>query len=105
MRTVSLKRTLMIWLGLQVAGCENCGRDIVSMADPDPEVSTVTVSPASGIPADGFSTATITVVLKDKHGRSVPQRAVTIHASGEGNTLSQDAPQTDEHGVAFCRRP
>jgi adhesin/invasin len=60
--------------------------------------STVIVDPAS-ISADGGS-STITVTARDANNNVIPGLAVTLAATGAGNTLTQPAAVTNASGVA-----
>lgn len=62
--------------------------------------STVTVSPASGIAADGTAAGSVTVTVKDAHGNPIAGSVVTIAASGTGNVIVQPSSPTDPSGVA-----
>jgi hypothetical protein len=64
----------------------------------DPGRSTVTVSPATGVLADGHSQATITVTLLSSSGAPVTGVPVFLAASGMRNFFVQPAV-TDSHGV------
>ncbi len=57
-------------------------------AAPNATLSTVTVSPNSNVPADGITTATITVTLKDGNYNLCSGQIVTLSVSGTGNTVS-----------------
>jgi hypothetical protein len=61
--------------------------------------STIIASPNANIPADGSTTTTITATLKDIYGNPISNAAVTLSASGGGNTLTPGSPTTDSSGV------
>jgi adhesin/invasin len=61
--------------------------------------STATAAPALGLPADGVSTSTITVTVRDSNGNPVAGQAVALASTGSNNTLVQPG-LTDAFGVA-----
>ncbi|MCC6998013.1 MAG: Ig-like domain-containing protein [Deltaproteobacteria bacterium] len=61
--------------------------------------STVVVSPATGVTADGVTSATITVTVIDGAGNPVPGQTVSLAATGTGNTVTQPALATSASGV------
>jgi adhesin/invasin len=64
---------------------------------------TMTISPATGVPADGATTASISLVLRDKTtGNPLKGQSITLVASGTGNIITQPGP-TDENGKAEGR--
>jgi len=63
------------------------------------ERSTVTVAPAGRIPADGFRTFAVAVIVRNTQGEPLAGRPVHLAAEGETN-ISQPAP-TDETGLAL----
>lgn len=66
----------------------------------DPDESSVTVNLAS-VPADGVSQALVTVHVRDRLGRPVRNRTVTLLASGPaGVQLLQPEERTDHDGIA-----
>ncbi len=52
------------------------------------------------VTADGTDQATITVVVRDAYGNTVPGRAVVLEMSGSGNSLTQPVGVTGANGVA-----
>jgi len=50
-------------------------------------LSTVDVPVAADIPSDGVAAATIEIVLRDAEGRPVPDLAVTVGSTGDGNSF------------------
>src|SRR5262249_41870101 len=56
-------------------------------SDIDETRSSVAVSPASGLTADGVATSTITVTVRDVNNNPVSGVGVTFAASGGGNAL------------------
>jgi adhesin/invasin len=66
---------------------------------PDATLSTVEVVPATGIAADGQSTAQVRVTVKDRKGQALAGREVAFTATGTDNTLVQ-SPVTDANGLA-----
>jgi hypothetical protein len=65
---------------------------------PDAAASTVEASPASIAPSAGNVTSTITVTVRDALGRTVAGAAVSLTATGTGNTLTQPGTVTDNAG-------
>ncbi len=61
--------------------------------------STVVVTPATGVTADGVASATVTVTVIDGAGNPVPGQTVSLAATGTGNTLTQPAAATNASGV------
>ncbi|SEU23456.1 Ig-like domain-containing protein [Stigmatella erecta] len=70
---------------------------------PDVDRSTVEVSRATGVRADGLDEVTITVTVLKSDGMPLPGRNVMLKASGEGNTFSPASAQTDEKGVMVSK--
>jgi len=66
----------------------------------DPDASQV-LSDVSSIQADGTAKASITVILTDKFGNAIPNKAVTIGASGSNNQIDQPTSLTNSVGKAF----
>jgi hypothetical protein len=60
----------------------------------------VIVSSASSVPADGKSTATISVLLFDANGLPVSGRTVTLQSSSAAAAVSPSAVATDSTGAA-----
>lgn len=71
----------------------------VSPAGVAASLSGVAVSPSTIDASFGAVISTISVTAKDTFGNVIPGLAVTLTATGSGNTLSQPAP-TDVNGVA-----
>lgn len=67
---------------------------------PDAEASSIEALPATIPPSAGASVSTITVTVRDALGRTVAGAAVTLSATGAGNTLTQPAAVTDLAGRA-----
>ncbi|MFQ5649774.1 MAG: Ig-like domain-containing protein [bacterium] len=65
----------------------------------DPTVSTVT-SDLTAVQANGQDKATITVTLTDKFGNAIPDKAITLISSGNGNIFTQPQNLTDANGRA-----
>ena len=65
---------------------------VVSLED-----SLVEAEPAEVL-ADGVSTATITVTVRDRFQNPIPNRSVRIAATGEGVEITQPTELTDENG-------
>ncbi len=77
--------------------------DVVFTAGP----ASLTLSEISAdkatVTADGTDEATITVVVRDAYGNTVPGRAVVLEMSGSGNLLTQPVGVTGANGVATGR--
>jgi adhesin/invasin len=58
------------------------------------------VSLAPGTLTAGVGTSTVTVVARDANGNVVPGAAVTLAATGTGNTITQPTAVTDGSGTA-----
>ena len=65
---------------------------------PSASLSTISAEPASIEPGTGSSTITVTV--RDEEGDPVQGAAVTLQATGDGNTLTQPSGLTGADGVA-----
>jgi adhesin/invasin len=65
----------------------------------DAAQSSVSVSPV-GLPADGSSTTSISVTVRDAFGNTVPNQTVALAATGSGNTLVQPSGPSDATGLA-----
>ncbi len=50
------------------------------------------------VPADGQSQSQVTITLTDNFGNPIPDKAVTINASGSNNMITQPGALTDENG-------
>ncbi len=50
------------------------------------------------VTANGTDQATITVVVRDAYGNTVPGRAVVLEMSGSGNSLTQPVGVTGANG-------
>ncbi|HEX6810987.1 MAG TPA: Ig-like domain-containing protein [Planctomycetota bacterium] len=75
---------------------------VVFVGDPDnisAGLSTAVASPASNVDADGVTTSTITVTVRDINGNPVGSQTVLLSSSGSSNTLVQPGA-TDGNGVA-----
>lgn len=69
--------------------------------NPLPPLS-MTITPAN-VPADGATTASITLTARDKSsGNPIQGQIITLTASGTGNVLAQPAP-TDSNGITEGR--
>jgi hypothetical protein len=89
------------------SGCgSGCGSPPVVDPDtrlmPDAEKSTVVVSKALGVRANGQESVSITVTVLQADGKPLAGRTVTVAVSGEGNTVTQSAGTTDPQGVALA---
>jgi len=58
-------------------------------------LSSVSVVPGAGLPADGTTAAAIDVVVRNADGSPLAGQIVQISASGSGNALVQPAGPTD----------
>ncbi|WP_434382805.1 lamin tail domain-containing protein [Melittangium boletus] len=70
---------------------------------PDAERSTVEVNPATGARANGVDGVDIQVKVRAADGTPLAGHAVTVAASGVGNTLQQPSGPTDAEGAASAR--
>ncbi|WP_225409144.1 Ig-like domain-containing protein [Stigmatella hybrida] len=70
---------------------------------PDVERSTVEVNRATNVRADGQDEVTVTVTVLKSDGMPLPERQVSLHASGEGHTFSPPSGMTDEKGVMVSK--
>ncbi|HEX6811191.1 MAG TPA: Ig-like domain-containing protein, partial [Planctomycetota bacterium] len=61
--------------------------------------TTATAAPTLGVPADGSTTSTVTVTVRDSNGNPVAGQAVQLASTGSNNTLVQPG-LTDASGVA-----
>ncbi|NMO16307.1 hypothetical protein HPC49_22095 [Pyxidicoccus fallax] len=104
-RPLSLARLLglsVLCLGLSLA----CGGESTPQPPsplkplPDASRSTVEVSRASGVLADGEERVDILVTVKQADGSAMQGRTVRVEVSGEGNTVTQPAGVTDAQGRA-----
>jgi hypothetical protein len=65
---------------------------------PSATLSTLAVSPISGVPADSVSAATITIALRDEFDAVMPGRTVRLQVSGKENHIEQPILPTDANG-------
>ncbi len=89
------------------SGCgSSCGTPPVVDPDarfmPDAEKSTVVVSKAQGVRANGEEAVDVTVTVLQANGTPLAGRTVSVSVSGEGNTVTQSAGTTDPRGVAMA---
>ncbi|HZN91382.1 MAG TPA: invasin domain 3-containing protein, partial [Myxococcales bacterium] len=82
-----------------VAACDGCGPP-PPPPTPDPSRSTVEVDRPTGAIADGADQVQVRVTIRDSASNPVEGVAVTIAATGTGNTLVQPAGPTNANGVA-----
>jgi hypothetical protein len=66
---------------------------------PDAAKSTVVVSRASGVLANGRDSVTITVTVRKESGEAMADQTVTLEASGDGNSLTPNSGKTNAQGV------
>ena len=62
-------------------------------------IASLTATPPSGVKADGKSTSTVTVTVKDANGNTVKDELVTFSITGKAR-LSQPSVKTDGNGNA-----
>src|SRR5438105_2983811 len=62
--------------------------------------ATVVAAPATISASTGSSASTITVTARDQYGNLIKNKAVTLAATGDGNTLTQPSAATDPNGMA-----
>jgi len=89
------------------SGCgSGCGTPPVVDPDarlmPDAEKSTVVVSKAQGVRANGQESVDVTVTVLQADGKPLAGRTVRVAVSGEGNTVTQSAGTTDPRGLAIA---
>ena len=65
---------------------------------PSATLSTISVSPASGVPADSVSAATVLLSIRDEQDALMPGKTVRLQVSGSENYIEQPIPPTDSHG-------
>ncbi|GGJ14160.1 Ig-like domain-containing protein [Paenibacillus hunanensis] len=73
--------------------------EVVSSAPADAFKSTVTASPAT-VTADGTSSSTITVTVKDANNNVLDGKVVTLGKGASNSTISPSSQTTDASGVA-----
>jgi len=72
---------------------------VVPRAPASAVLSSVFVDPAGPVTADGVSAALVTVVVRDAEGFALAGQAVSVMASGTGNSLVQLSATTDADGI------
>lgn len=98
----------VLLLGL-TSGCgANCGGDPITQPPvtremPDADRSSVSVSKALGVRADGKESVDIQVTVRKSDGTALAGRTMKVSVSGEGNTVTQPAGSTDDQGVATAK--
>ncbi|MFL5354509.1 lamin tail domain-containing protein [Archangium sp.] len=98
----------VLLLGL-TSGCgASCGGDPVTPPPvtremPDADRSSVAVSKALGVRANGTESVGIQVTVRKADGTALAGRTVKVSVSGEGNTVTQPAGSTDDEGVATAK--
>ncbi len=68
------------------------------VAKPSATLSTLAVTPASGVPADSVSAATVTLNLRDEFDAAMPGKAVRLQVSGKKNYIELPLAPTDAQG-------
>lgn len=63
---------------------------------PSATLSTMAISPASGVPADSVSAATVTISVRNEFDAAMPNRMVRLEVSGKKNYLEPIAPTNAE---------
>lgn len=102
---------LVAWSVLLLAlssGCgASCGGDPTQPPStremPDADRSSVSVSKALGVRANGTESVDIQVTVRKADGTALAGRSVKVSVSGEGNTLTQPAGTTNDEGVAVAK--
>jgi hypothetical protein len=86
--------------GCEPAGAPDAGvpEDSGVPDDIDLSASRVTVSPASGVPADGISAYRVTTALVDRAGEPLAGRSVALRVSAQGTSVTQP-PATSALGT------
>ncbi|TAJ21204.1 MAG: hypothetical protein EPO68_05125, partial [Planctomycetota bacterium] len=77
--------------------------DVVFVGDPSAisaALSSASAAPSADVVADGTTSSTITVAVRDVNGNPVAGQVVQLAASGASNTLGQPAAVTNALGVA-----
>lgn len=72
---------------------------VVPLGAPDPNNSTLTANPTTGIFANGTDISTITVTVRDGNNTILPNTAVTFSAAGGGTTFANASGTTNASGV------
>ncbi|WP_395840472.1 lamin tail domain-containing protein [Archangium violaceum] len=94
----------VLLLGLSVGCGSSCGGDPTpppaAREMPDADRSSVEVSRAQGVPANGTDSVDIKVTVRKEDGTPLPGRALKVTVSGTGNTLTQPSGPTNDKGLA-----
>ncbi len=69
-----------------------------TLAMPSATLSTMSVTPASGVPADSVSRALVTISVRDEFDNVMPGKKVRITVAGKKNYITQPAALTDQNG-------
>jgi|GEM_PF-1367219 len=95
----------VLLLGLSVGCGQGCGDPNPPAARemPDADRSTVAVSRALGVRANGADSVDIQVTVRKEDGSPLVGRTVQVTVSGEGNTVTQPAGTTDAQGVTSAK--
>ncbi|QRK13346.1 lamin tail domain-containing protein [Archangium violaceum] len=95
----------VLLLGLSVGCGSSCGGDPtppVTREMPDADRSSVEVSRAQGVQANGEDSVDIKVTVRKEDGTPLPGRTLKVTVSGTGNTLTQPSGSTNDQGVAIA---
>lgn len=65
---------------------------------PSATLSTISISPASGVPADSVSVATVLLTIRDEHDALMSGKTVRLQIFGSENYIEQPILPTDAHG-------
>jgi hypothetical protein len=97
----------VLLLGLSVGCGQGCGdpnpNPPAAREMPDADRSTVTVTRALGVRANGADSVDIQVTVRKEDGTPLPGRTVQVTVSGEGNTVTQPAGPTDAQGLTSAK--
>lgn len=87
-------------LAASATGCQGAVSTAFDIAHnaPDRAASQLSAMPATAV-ADGAEQVALRLVVKDAQGNAVPDQAVSLSATGTGNTLSPSSGTTDASGV------
>ncbi|PTL78609.1 lamin tail domain-containing protein [Vitiosangium sp. GDMCC 1.1324] len=96
----------VLLLGLSVgcgSGCGDPNTNPPAREMPDADRSSVEVSKAQGVRANGKDAVDIKVTVRKDDGTPLSGRTVKVTVSGEGNSLTQPEGSTDDQGVATAK--
>lgn len=95
-----MRPLVMVWIVLWLS----CGtNEAVVLGPPDPAQCEVSVEPSDGLVADGLTTATVTVTVRDAARNPLPGFTVTLSAADVKASVLQPSDVTDVAGLATGR--